>query len=272
MLEKKKIGFIGAGMMAEAIARCLLNSGVSRDAISASDIDEGRRDLFRKELGVAATADNKSVAKSADIIILAVKPFVIFEVLSEISEVLRPQQLVISIAAGVTTRSIESKLPSGVPVIRVMPNTPALIGEGASGLAPGKYAGPANMETALQIFGALGKAVQVTEDKLDAVTGLSGSGPAYVYMFIESLAEGGIRMGLPRDSAFLLAAQTVLGAARMVLETGDHPAELKARVMTPGGTTIAGVSTLEKCGFRSACIEAVTSATLRSVELGKSKD
>ncbi|MDH7481191.1 MAG: pyrroline-5-carboxylate reductase [Armatimonadota bacterium] len=269
MLGNKKIGFIGAGMMAEAIARGLLSAGVSAEAIIASDPDEKRREVFSAQLGVKATDDNKSVARWADILILAVKPFVMSEVLGEIGSEIKTDQLVISIAAGITTESIQNKLGEDVPVIRVMPNTPALIGKGASALAPGKSATPSHMEIALQIFGAVGKAVQVTEDKMDAVTGLSGSGPAYVYMFIEALADGGVRMGLPRQTAVMLAAQTVAGAAEMVLQTGTHTAELRDRVTTPGGTTIAGIAALEKAGFRSAAIEAVTAATLRSTELGK---
>lgn len=268
MLENKKIGFI-AGMMAEAIARGLLGAGVGANAIIASDPDEKRREVFKTQLGVVTSADNKSVAKSADILILAVKPFVIPEVLDEIGGEIGTEQLVISIAAGVTTETIQSKLKVGVPVVRVMPNTPALIGKGASALAPSKFATSEHMESALQIFSAVGKAVQVGEDKLDAVTGLSGSGPAYVYMFIEALADGGVRMGLPRQTAIMLAAQTVAGAAEMVLRTESHPAELRDKVTTPGGTTIAGIATLEKAGFRSAAIEAVTAATMRSIELGK---
>lgn len=273
MLENRRIGFIGAGMMAEAIARGLLKAGVDPSRISASDPDDRRRDLFRKELGVAATADNRSVAESADIIIIAVKPYVVHEALSEMAGILKPKQLVISIVAGATTDSIQGKLGNNIPVVRVMPNTPALIGEGASAVAPGKYASSVHVDLASKIFSAVGKVVQVTEDKIDAVTGLSGSGPAYVYTFIEALADGGVRMGLPKAVALMLAAQTVAGAARMVLETGAHPAELRDRVMTPGGTTIAGMASLERSGFRSAAIEAVTAATNRSAELGKpSKD
>ena len=270
MLGGKSMGFIGAGAMAEAIARGLIKAGLSTEAISAADPDEARRDLFRRELGIPTGDDNRSVAESADILVLAVKPHVVPEVLGDLAGVVKPDQLVLSIAAGVTTPTIEEGLQAKVPVIRVMPNTPCLVGEGAIAIAPGKHAAADHLETASRIFGAVGKVVQLTEDKMDAVTGLSGSGPAYVYMFIEALADGGVRMGLPRQAALTLAAQTVLGAAKMVVETGAHPAELRDRVTTPGGTTIAGIAALEDAGLRSAAIEAVTSATIRSREIGKS--
>ena len=269
MLQNKKIGFVGAGTMAEAIARGLLEAGLDPAHISASDPDSCRRDLFSKELGVGVSADNGSVVRTSDIVILAVKPHTISQVVVEIGGILKAEQLLISIAAGVTTGSIQGKLGADVPVIRAMPNTPCLIGEGASAIAPGRHASPAHMKMASEIFGAVGKVVEVTEDKLDAVTGLSGSGPAYVYTFIEALTSGGVRMGLPKATALTLAAQTVTGAARMVLETNADPAELRDRVMTPGGTTAAGMASLERCGFQSAVIEAVTAATERAGELGK---
>ena len=270
MLEKKRIGLVGAGMMAEAIARGLMKAGLDQANINASDPDDRRRDFFRKDLGIETAADNRSAARSADIIILAVKPHIVPETLAEIGSMLKPNQLLISIAAGVKINSIQDKLPESIPVIRVMPNTPCLIGEGASAIAPGKYASSVHMEIADQVFSAIGKVVQVTEDKLDAVTGLSGSGPAYVYTFIEALADGGVSVGLPKATALLLAAQTVAGAARMVLETGEDPAKLRDHVMTPGGTTVAGMASLERSGFKSATIEAVTAAANRSAEMGKS--
>jgi len=271
LLSDKKIGFIGAGMMAEAIACGLLKAGVSADNLLAFDTDASRKKYFLKELGIRGAADSREVVGFAEIIILAVKPFIISEVLSEIGESLHVGQLLISIAAGITTSSIEDQIERPVPVVRVMPNTPCLIGEGATAVAPGKYAERRHLSIAEAIFGAVGKVATVTEDKIDAVTGLSGSGPAYVYMFIEALADGGVRMGLPRPTALLLAAQTVAGAARMVLETGEHPAALRDRVTTPGGTTIAATAALEASCFRSAAIEAVTIAAQKSVELGKNK-
>ena len=269
MLKNKKIGFVGAGVMAEAIARGLLKAGVSPEQINASDPDDRRRDLFGGQLGVKTTTDNAALVGFADIVILAVKPYVVARAVEEAHAALKPKQLFISIAAGVRTGSIESKLGDGTPVVRVMPNTPCLIGEGVSAIAPGRHAGAADLDVARSIFEAVGVVVEVTEDKMDAVTGLSGSGPAYVYMFIEALADGGLRAGLPKGTALLLAAQTVAGAARMVLETGEHPAVLRDRVMTPGGTTIAGVAMLEREGLRSAAMEAVKAATDRSAELGK---
>lgn len=271
MFESKRIGFIGAGMMAESIARGLLKCGVDPNRIAAYDPSKGRLDVFREELGVVCAESNKSVAEFADILILAIKPFVVSDALSGIGDVMHPEQLIVSIAAGITTVNIESKLTFNVPVVRVMPNTPCLIGEGATAIAAGKYATHLHLDIAGAIFGAVGKVVHVSEDKIDAVTGLSGSGPAYVYMFIEALADGGVRMGLPRATAQLLAAQTLVGAAKMVLEGGENPAVLRDRVTTPGGTTVAGTSSLEASGFRSAAIEAVTAATIRSAELGKTK-
>lgn len=270
MLEDKKIGLVGAGTMAEAIVWGLLKAGVDPARVSASDPDERRRDFFRKELGVTATADNRAVVEFADILILAVKPSVVPIVLAEIGSLLKPQQVLISIAAGITTDSIQRELGTDIPVVRVMPNTPCLIGTGASAVARGGSADTAHVDIACQIFGAAGKVVEVSEDKMDAVTGLSGSGPAYVYAFIEALADGGVRMGLPEATALLLAAQTVAGAAQMVLQTGISPAELRDQVMTPGGTTAAGMASLERSGFASAVIEAVAAAANRSIELGKS--
>lgn len=269
MLENKKIGFVGAGLMAEAIARGLLKAGIGPGRINASDPDDRRRDLFQKELGINTTVDNASLAGFADIIILAVKPNVVSQAIADFGGALNAGHLLISIVAGVKTDAIESKLAGEIPVVRVMPNTPSLVGEGISAVAPGRYAGSEHVDVARGIFEAVGKVVQVTEDKMDAVTGLSGSGPAYVYMLIEALADGGVRAGLPKATALVLAAQTVAGAARMVLETGEHPAVLRDRVMTPGGTTVAGVAVLERSGFRSAAMEAVKAAADRSAELGK---
>lgn len=270
MLGGKSVGFIGAGMMGEAIARGLMKAGMSADKMTAADPDEGRRRLFHHELGIPVSGDNRSVAQSADILVLAVKPHVVAEVLGDVADVVKHGQLVISIAAGVTTSTIEDRLHAKVPTIRVMPNTPCLVGQGAIAITHGKHAVDDHVEMAEQIFGAVGTVVRVTEDKMDAVTGLSGSGPAYVYMFLEALADGAVRMGLPRQAALTLAAQTVLGAAKMVMETGSHPAVLRDRVTTPGGTTIAGIAALEDAGFRSAAIKAVASAAVKSREIGKS--
>jgi pyrroline-5-carboxylate reductase len=267
MLKSMKIGFIGAGMMAEAIAHGLLRAGVRPDMIMVADPSEDRRNHFEK-MGVAVAQQNSAAASFADTIILAVKPDIVMPALSEIASFVTPEKLIISIAAGVTTESINSRLQGEIPVVRVMPNTPCLVSEGASAVAPGMFASGLHTEIAAAIFGSVGRVVQVQESKLNAVTGLSGSAPAFVYMFIEALADGGVRMGLPKSTAMVLAAQTVAGAARMVLETSIHPAELRDKVMTPGGTTVAGVAELERAGFRSASIEAVTAAAKRSAELG----
>lgn len=269
MSDVARIGFIGAGMMAEAIACGLLKSGASPDFLCASDPDERRCAAFR-EMGIRCEADNRSVAACSDAIILAVKPFLIADVISGVADSIRPDQMIISIAAGITTSAIEQSLRTDAPVVRAMPNTPCLVGEGAIAIAPGLYAAQSHMDLAAGILGASGTVVRVSEDKMDAVTGLSGSGPAYVYMFIEALAAGGVREGLAREAALTLAAQTVLGAAKMVIETGEHPAVLRDKVTTPAGTTIEGIASLEDDEFRSAVMGAVSAASERSREIGKS--
>lgn len=269
MVNRMIIGFIGAGRMAEAIVRGLINAGVDKASISVSDTDAGRRELFEKDFGVTASDDNK-LAAGADVVLLAVKPYVVADVLDEVGGDIGPGQMVVSIAAGVTTGAIESKLKPGVPVVRVMPNTPCLVGEGASALAGGEYADEGHLDTVSEIFSSAGKVVRVKEQQIDAVTGLSGSGPAYVYTMIEALTEGGEDAGLERETAALLAAQTVLGAARMVIETGVEPDELRRRVMTPGGTTVAGMAVLDEKGFVPAVKSAVKAAAERSFEIGKS--
>lgn len=269
ILIDKKIGFAGGGMMAEAIIARLLADDIPPENLLVFDSADARRRHFLQQYGIQSAAGNDEIARAADIIILAVKPNIVPDVLSDIGDIAGPHQLIISIAAGVTTSTIEAQLSVPVPVIRVMPNTPALVGMGASAIAPGKYAAVEHIGIATQIFRAVGKTIEVPEDKMDAVTGLSGSGPAYVYMFIDAMADGGVRMGLPKATALLLAAQTVAGAAMMVLESDDHPAVLKDRVTTPGGTTIEGIAVLERNGFRNSCIEAITAAANRSAELGK---
>lgn len=272
MLDAKRIGFIGSGMMAEAICSGLIKSGIEPARITMSDPIEERLAFLNEQFGVQTTSDNPAVVDSSDIIILAVKPFDVPEVLSNVDGVFTTEKLLVYICAGVTTASIESKMRADVPVVRVMPNTPCLVGEGATAIAPGSFAECEHLDIVAEIFSAVGKVVRTTEDKLDAVTGLSGSGPAYVYTFIEALADGGVRMGLPRATALLLAAQTVAGSAAMVLQSGEHPAVLRDRVTTPGGTTIEGTAALEAQAFRSAVIDAVTAAAKRSTELGKPKN
>ncbi|MEP9411671.1 MAG: pyrroline-5-carboxylate reductase [Candidatus Brocadia sp.] len=267
---KEKIGFIGGGKMGEALCKGIINAKLSTtDNIMVSDVDAERCKLLNKEIGIKTTPNNKEVVAFAEVVILAVKPQMMNEVLSSLKDDITRRHLVVSIAAGIPIRFIESRLPDGVRIIRVMPNTPCLIGASATAFALGKNATDADGQMVFHLFKAVGKVFRLDEKHLDAVTGLSGSGPAYVYMVIEALSDGGVRMGLPRDVATVLAAQTVLGAARMVLETGQHPAQLKDAVTSPGGTTIEGISKLEEGGLRSAMINAIEAATLRSKKLGE---
>lgn len=264
-----KICFIGGGVMAGAILRSLLDTGKARaEDVVVSDPAVPARERAGS-LGVRATENNSDAAVDAEVIILAVKPQEVGRVLSELRDVVKAAHLLISIAPGITTTQIEEALGKKVPVARVMPNTPLLVGAGASGYCLGEHALEEHAVVVEEVFGAGGRCVRVAEKLLDAVTGLSGSGPAYVCLLIEALADGGVRMGLPRDVAVTLAAQTVMGAAKLILETGEHPAVLKDRVATPGGTTIAGLAALEEAGARSAMIRAVEAATLRSAELGR---
>ena len=244
MLRDKTLAIIGTGMMGGALASGLIRAhAMAPESIRLYDTHLGKSRALAAELGVDA---DKAVfntaaeaAKGADLILIAVKPAIVAEALGAISSHLALNQLVISIAAGVRLQKMEALVPAGVPVIRVMPNTPALVGEGATAIAPGIHATAEHVALAQSLFRSVGKAVVVDEKLLDAVTGLSGSGPAYVYLLIEALLDGGVKAGLSRDTARELAAQTVYGAAKMVLESPLHPAELKDNVTTPGGTTIA---------------------------------
>lgn len=268
MKDMLKIGIIGAGNMAEAIMKGLIQAGMaSPENIICSDLSEARRRYIQQNLGVTATSVNKDVIIPSQIIFLAVKPNVVGKVLAENKDVFTSEKMIISIAAGITLDFIEKHLSGEIPVVRVMPNTPALVLEGASALAGGKYATDKDIEVALELMGSTGKAIVLDEKLLDAVTGLSGSGPAYVLEFIDALASGGVLKGLNKQTALLLAAQTVLGTAKLYLETQEHPAVLRDRVTSPGGTTIAGLAALEAGGFRTSVIEAVSKATDRSREL-----
>ena len=270
MAAKLTIGFLGAGKMATALARGFVNAElVFPKEIMASDPYETARSHFAAEVGGAVTARNAEVAAFATVLILATKPDQAPAALAEIQAQFTPHHLLISIAAGVTLAKLEQGLPPGARIIRVMPNTPALIGAGASAYAVGKHATPEDAVLAGKLLSAVGLALPVKEALLDAVTGLSGSGPAYVYQFIEALSDGGVAAGLPRDTATRLAAQTVLGAARMILETGQHPGVLKDQVTSPGGTTIEGLHELERGGLRGAVMNAVRAASERSRKLGQ---
>jgi pyrroline-5-carboxylate reductase len=270
MASKLTIGFLGAGKMATALAKGFIRGGlVTSKQVIASDVSEAARLAFAKETGAKTTASNPEVAKFAEVLVLAVKPDQVAGALAEIRDHASEKHLLVSIAAGVTLTKLEAGLGGEARVIRVMPNTPALVGASATGFALGKSATVADAETATRLFSAVGVAFQVKESLLDAVTGLSGSGPAYVYLFIESLSDGGVAAGLPRDIATRLAAQTVLGAAKMVLETGQHPGALKDMVTSPGGTTIEGLHELEKGKLRGTVMSAVRSATEKSKKLGQ---
>lgn len=264
------IGFLGSGQMATALAggwakAGLLDVGKSR---SADPYPEARA-KFEKATGIKASEANCDVAAACDVLVLAVKPQVMPAVLAELKPALGAKHLVISIAAGVTLRTLADGLGEKTRLVRVMPNTPCLVGASATVYSPGATTTADDVELVGTLFGSVGKAFRVTEPLLDAVTGLSGSGPAFVYVFVEALADGGVKCGLPRDVALALAAQTVLGSAKMVLETGQHPGTLKDAVASPGGTTIAGLHTLERAGFRAAAMDAVEAATKRSQELGR---
>jgi len=270
MSAKLTIGFLGAGKMATALARGLVRAGIAKPGqILASDVSATARTAFAKEVGAKTTVANSDVLKFASVLILAVKPDQAAELLSEARPKFTSRQLLISIAAGVTLAKLEAGLGTGARVIRVMPNTPALVGASATAFAAGKFATAEDAKLAQKLFSSVGVAFQVKESLLDAVTGLSGSGPAYVYVIIEALSDGGVAAGLPRDIATKLAAQTVLGGAKMVLETGQHPGALKDMVASPGGTTIEGLHELEKGKLRGTLINAVRAAAEKSKKLGQ---
>lgn len=270
MIANLKVGFIGAGKMATALARGFVRAGlVESDAIRASDVSPAALAQFVRETGGKAVENNEAVANTAEIVFLAVKPAQLNEVLKEVSPCLSTRHLVVSIAAGVPLQQLQEALPKGTRVVRVMPNTPAVVGAAASAFSLGTHATANDAEIIQNLLAALGFACQVPESLLDAVTGLSGSGPAYIYLVIEALSDGGVAAGLPRDVSTRLAAQTVLGSARMVMETGLHPGVLKDQVTSPGGTTIEGLLELEHAGVRAAFMKAVRAATEKSRRLGQ---
>lgn len=266
----KNIGFIGAGKMGSALMQGIIKAElVKPENIGASDVYEPFLNELKANLGIRVSTDNAVIAQTSDILILAVKPQTLGYVLANLKPYISSEKLVISIAAGVPLSTYEDSLPEGTRVIRVMPNIAATVSEAASGIALGKNATPDDMKTALDIFSAVGTAVQIPESLMDAVTGLSGSGPAFIFPVIEAMADGAVLEGMDRKSALALAAQTVLGAAKMALETGMHPGELKDMVTSPAGTTIQGIHALEEAGIRAAFMNAVIKASERSKELGK---
>jgi pyrroline-5-carboxylate reductase len=272
MTTPHAIGFLGAGQMATALARGWAAAGLLDAAKSlASDPYLSAREKFTSATGVRSVTSNAEVAAAAPVLVLAVKPQTMAAALGEVRSALSDNHVVISIAAGVTLKQLAEHLGTDTRLVRVMPNTPCLVGASAAGIAAGPAATKADVALVDQLFNAVGKAYAVPESQLDAVTGLSGSGPAFVYVMIEALADGGVRAGLPRDVALALAAQTVLGSAKMVLETGSHPGVLKDAVASPGGTTIAGLHALERAGVRGGLMDAVEAAARRATELGEKK-
>lgn len=269
---KERIGFIGAGQMATALGQGFVKAGLTEGSrLLASDVSPEARQRFSQATGAQTCDDNLQVVAGSDVVVLAVKPQYMGKVLAELRPAMSPQKLVVSIAAGIRLAVLAEALGRETHLIRVMPNTPCLVGQGAAGYCLGDKATAEDGKLVGQLLGAVGVAFPVDEHLLDAVTGLSGSGPAFVYLMIEALSDGGVRMGLPRPVATALAAQTLRGAAEMVLATGEHPGVLKDRVTSPGGTTIAGVAALEAGGLRAALIAAVTAATERSIALGQPK-
>jgi pyrroline-5-carboxylate reductase len=270
ILASHTIGFIGAGNMAEALIRGLVKGNhIPAGSVLASGPRRERLEELRHKYAIEGLTDNQAVARRCNIVVLSVKPQIMDKVLREIGDQLKPGTLVISIAAGVDTATIEEAVADGVRVVRAMPNTPALVGAGATAVSGGKYASEADMATARAMFDAVGITVELEEIHLDAVTGLSGSGPAYVFLILEALSDAGVKVGLARRNAQKLAAQTVMGSAKMLLETDEHPGKLKDMVTSPGGTAIAGLHTLEEGGLRTTLINAVETATKRSRELGR---
>ena len=266
-----RVGFIGSGRMATALGRGLIAAKfTTAERMVASDVMPAALSRFVEDTAARAADSNADVMSAADLVILAVKPQQMPAVLAEISSHARPEHLIISIAAGIPLAVLLQSLGENRRLVRVMPNTPCLVAAGASAFALGGAATAEDADLVTRLLSTVGIAMEVPESLLDAVTGLSGSGPAYVYQIIEALSDGGVQMGLPRDVATRLAAQTVFGAARMVIETGEHPGALKDAVTSPGGTTIAGLHALESGGLRASLMNAVKAATLRSRELGKS--
>ena len=263
-----RMAVLGAGKMGETLISALLESGVLEPGqIVATAKHSARLETLAERFGVATTLDNREAAEGADLVLLAVKPQVTPVVLKELAAVLGPAQLLLSIVAGLTTAGIEAQLPAGVPVARAMPNTPSRLGCGMTAVCGGKAARPEHLELGRALFSRLGRALVLDEKYFDAVTGLSASGPAFIYIVIEALAEGGVKVGLPRHVATELAAQTCLGAAHMVLETGQHPAQHKDEVTTPAGCTIDGILKLEEGGLRVTLIKAIVEAAGRAREL-----
>ena len=267
-LSEKNLAVLGTGKLGGILLRAYLKQGLfTPNRVTATVKHEEKAVILGKELGVKVATDNRKAVQNADIVLLGVKPQVVGEVLKEIAPELSNGALIISVAASVPTAYIESRVGDKVAVIRAMPNTCSIVGCGMTGICRGSHASPEHLEMAKAMFNAVGRTVVVDEKNMDAVTGLSASGPAFAYIILESLAEAGVKVGLPRDVSTLLAAQTMKGAASVVLETGDHPALLKDSVTTPAGCTIDGIMELEEGKLRVTLIKAVVKATQRAGEL-----
>lgn len=267
-----KLGFIGAGRMAEAIIKGLISKkAFNKKDIFASDKDTARKQYLSDKFGIKIFDDNAGVAKSADVLILAVKPQVMAQVLSDISKNVKSDVLVISIAAGITLKSLKKYLTKQ-PIVRVMPNNPCLIGEGITAICGGELAKPSHLDTAEKIFRSVGDVIRVEEKLMNAVTGLSGSGPAFIYETLDAMADGGIYAGLPKELAMQLAQKTILGSIRTAIKTKKSPEELKNMVASPGGTTIAGLRVMEEANFKSILQKAVVKATARAKEISEEFD
>lgn len=266
----QRITFLGAGNMANALIRGLLRSGEKPANITATVKREERKHELEQAHGIVVGFDNVAAAKQAEVVVLAVKPQAMDKVLTQIAPVIDEKKLVISVAAGVPIAAMERRFGPGARIVRAMPNTPALVGLGATAVSGGEHATPKDLELAKKLFDAVGTTVVLDEVLLDAVTGLSGSGPAYIFLIIEALSDAGVKVGLSRHVALRLAAQTVFGSAKLLLETGEHPGTLKDQVTSPGGTAIAGLHTLEAGGLRTTLIDAVEAATERAKQLGDS--
>jgi pyrroline-5-carboxylate reductase len=269
VITKLTIGFLGGGNMAEALIRGLVKGGHAQaDRIWASGPRAERMKVLAEQYGIRTTTDNRELAAAVDLLVLAVKPQILDRVLVEVAGSVKEDALVVSLAAGVPARAIERRFPGKIRVVRSMPNTPAVVSAGATAIARGSHADDGDLTTARLMFDSVGLTVVLDESQLDAVTGLSGSGPAYVFLIIEALADAGVKVGLSRRTAQKLAAQTVMGSAKLLLDTDGHPGQLKDMVTSPGGTAISGLHTLEQGGLRTTLINAVEAATQRSRDLG----
>ncbi len=269
----KKLGILGGGNMASAIVRGLLAAGqVAPSDLTVSDVLPARREALERDHGITTTEDNAVVVGVSDVVLVAVKPQVVPALLAEVGGALGPEKLLVSIAAGIGTGTLAAGVRAGTRSVRAMPNGGAVALAAATAIVRGPAATASDLEVARRLFGAVGRVVEVEERLIDAVTGLAGSGPAYVALFVEALADGGVKVGIPRDQALELALQTVLGTAAVLRTTGEHPARLRDQVTSPGGTTIAGLAELERGAVRHAVMAAVEAATRRAGELGRKTD